>query len=455
MASKAGPSVKPFIETRWADGLRGIASLFVVASHITLCFARSVIPPSISTDGPSRLFQNPFLRLIGQGNAAVSVFLVLLGFVNSLKAIQLIRSGCVQEAVSTLSIGAFRRTGRLMLPATAATFISFICCEIGLYGLARRSDAYWIMTTAATPSTSVFQAIKSVSWEMVAVWIVGENKYDQPQWALAHLFKGSFFIYMVLLATANATPAFRLTALTILYAWGWIAGDTIVRPNIFAGMILAELSYLPPPKKSRIASILPFFAVTLGLYLCSFPNQFADQARWSRQLEQLGHRIFPKNAAMGRAWPNLGAQLLCFGVMYSPQMRQVLSHKWLHWIGGLSFAIYLLHGMLMRTVLAWIVFGPNALLGVTVPGKLANGADGQVVPQPGDAVIAFLLPIFFAILLFVCSLWNRFVEPYFGYATSWLESFARSFGKNQWPFNSLNSTQGGEKGILPTTIRKD
>ncbi|KAM5477422.1 hypothetical protein McanCB56680_007392 [Microsporum canis] len=454
MASKAGPLAKPFIETRWADGLRGIAALFVVASHITLCFARSVIPPSISTDGPRRLFQNPFLRLIGQGNAAVSVFLVLLGFVNSLKTIQLIRSGCVQDAVSTLSIGAFRRTGRLMLPASAATLISFMLCELGLYGLARRSDAYWIMTTAAAPSTSIFQGIKSVSWELIAVWIVGENKYDQPQWALAHLFKGSFFIYMVLLATANATPAFRLTALGILYAWGWIAGDTIVRPNVFAGMILAELTYLPPPKKSKITTILPYFIVTLGLYLCSYPDRFADQARWSRELEQLGRIIFPKNAAMGRAWPNLGAQLLCFGVMYSPQMRHVLSHKWLHWIGGLSFSIYLLHGMLMRTVLAWLVFGPNALLGVTKPGKLANGTDGQVVPQPGDLIVACTIPVFLAIMLFVGSLWNRFVEPYFGYATSSLESFAKSFGKNQWPFNSMNLMQNGEKSILPT-VRKD
>ncbi|EGD95170.1 hypothetical protein TESG_02662 [Trichophyton tonsurans CBS 112818] len=370
MASKAGPLAKPFIDTRWADGLRGIAALFVVASHVTLCFARSVMPPSISTDGPRRLFQNPYLRLIGQGNAAVSVFLVLLGFVNSLKTIQLIRSGCHQDA----------------------------------------------------PLYSV-QGIKSVAWEMIAVWIVGENRYDQPQWALAHLFKGSFFIYMVLLATASATPAFRLIALSILYAWGWIAGDTIVRPNVFAGMILAELTYLPTPKKSKVTTVLPYLVVALGLYLCSFPDRFADQAQWSRQLEQLGRIIFPKNAAMGRAWPNIGAQLLCFAVMYSPQMRHFLSHKWLHWIGSLSFALYLLHGMLMP------------------------------IRAAGDLTVACLLPVFFAILLFVCTLWNRFVEPYFGFATAGLESFAKSFCRNQWPFNSLNSMPNGEKSILPTTRR--
>ncbi|EZF31753.1 hypothetical protein TMEN_6256 [Trichophyton mentagrophytes] len=453
MASKAGPLAKPFIDTRWADGLRGIAALFVVASHVTLCFARSVMPPSISTDGPRRLFQNPYLRLIGQGNAAVSVFLVLLGFVNSLKTIQLIRSGCHQDALSTLSVGAFRRTGRLMLPATAATLVSFSLCNLGLYGLARSSDAYWTMTTAAAPSSTILEGIKSVAWEMIAVWIVGENRYDQPQWALAHLFKGSFFIYMVLLATASATPAFRLIALSILYAWGWIAGDTIVRPNVFAGMILAELTYLPTPKKSKVTTVLPYLVVALGLYLCSFPDRFADQAQWSRQLEQLGRIIFPKNAAMGRAWPNIGAQLLCFAVMYSPQMRHFLSHKWLHWIGSLSFALYLLHGMLMRTVLVWLVFGPNYLLGITKPGKLADGTDGQVVPQPGDLTVACLLPVFFAILLFVCTLWNRFVEPYFGYATAGLESFAKSFCRNQWPFNSLNSMPNGEKSILPTTRR--
>lgn len=208
------------------QGLRGIASLLVVSSHTTLCFARSVVPPSLGQDGPVNLFQRPFLRLIGQGNAAVAIFFILLGFVNSIKTIQLSRAGYTQDAVSSLGTGLFRRTGRLVFPAALMTAVSWLCCQSGLYNLARRTDAYWLQVTSASTSSSWSEAFRSLGWEVVATWVVGENYYDQPQWALFYLFKGSLYIYLVLLATTHITPPFRLAAEVLLYMWSWISNDS-------------------------------------------------------------------------------------------------------------------------------------------------------------------------------------------------------------------------------------
>ncbi|KAK2738378.1 hypothetical protein FQN57_007055 [Myotisia sp. PD_48] len=445
---KSAPPIKPFIDTRWADGLRGIASLFVVASHITLCFARSVVPPATSRDGPSRPFQRPYLRLIGQGNAAVAVFFVLLGFVNSLKTIQLSRSGRVSDGLLALSTASFRRTSRLVFPAAIVTIISWFCCQIGLYGLSRKSDAYWLQATTPEPSASWFEAFKSLGWELIATWVKADNKYDQPQWALPHLFLGSLYIYMVLLATANATPAFRLAAEVALWFWGWVARDSIIQPNVYAGMILAELSFLPPPKRSsNLVKVLPFCGVALGLYLCSYPDSFAEYAPWSRQLQQLGLNIFPKHAMLGRVWPNLGAQVLCFSVMYSPHMRQVLSTAWLKWLGGLSFSIYLLHGPLMRTVLAWVVFGPRSILESTpVTGETTVDSSGPI-PQPGDLSIALRIPVFLFILLFVARTWNKRVEPYLATATINLGKFSQSFAKDVPRFHDAKLV---DREVLPS-----
>jgi hypothetical protein len=75
------------------------------------------------------------------------MFFILLGFVNSLKPLQLARSGAVSEALGSLSTGAFRRTGRLVFPATLVTFLTWLVCQFGAFQLARRVDAFWLRST--------------------------------------------------------------------------------------------------------------------------------------------------------------------------------------------------------------------------------------------------------------------------------------------------------------------
>ncbi|KAL1969616.1 hypothetical protein VTN77DRAFT_8169 [Rasamsonia byssochlamydoides] len=71
---------------------------------------------------------------------------------------------------------------------------------------------------------------------------------------------------------------FRLCAEVVLYMWCWAVGDAIVGINMFAGMILAELSLIPRSKpKSTIANVIPYLFAILGLYLCSFPDSFYNR----------------------------------------------------------------------------------------------------------------------------------------------------------------------------------
>ncbi|KAJ5883095.1 uncharacterized protein N7473_009981, partial [Penicillium subrubescens] len=74
-------------------GVRRIASVFIVLSHLTPCFAEYIEWPARGKDGPIRLFQYPILRLLGEGQFFVSIFFVLLGFTNSISVIRLSNSG--------------------------------------------------------------------------------------------------------------------------------------------------------------------------------------------------------------------------------------------------------------------------------------------------------------------------------------------------------------------------
>lgn len=220
--------------------------------------------------------------------------------------------------------------------------------------------------------------------------------------------------------------------------------------NVFAGMIMAELSVPNPPEpRSFLGRVLPYPFAVLGLYLCSFPDQYYEQVAWSRQLWQIGLAIFPQNISMGRYFAGLGAQILCFSVLHSPSMRHALSNRYLLWLGGISFPLYLLHGPLMRSVMTYLLFGRAAL--TFQPATLEDGTPDpeSLIPVPSFFTLWLLLPIFFTFLLVVVKWWSVRVEPYFGTATNQLENFARSWGKG-----GLSGSPMQNGGLLPTAVAR-
>lgn len=197
-------------------------------SHLTMAFARYIVRPADGENGPSQWMQRPILRLVGQGVAWVACFIILSGFVNSLKPIKLARQGNVDTALSNLAVSAFRRTFRLFLPATTATIISWFVCQFGAYETARQSDAYWLYITSPSQSYSWGTAIEDLIRAIRNTWLFNpDNPYDQPQWALLYLLEGSFICFAALLATINLTPRFRVMALTICWFWSWNWGIRI------------------------------------------------------------------------------------------------------------------------------------------------------------------------------------------------------------------------------------
>ncbi|KAI9737035.1 MAG: hypothetical protein M1834_000625 [Cirrosporium novae-zelandiae] len=430
MTSAAGSHSTPLRDSSWADGLRGLASLGVVSSHLVLCFALFLIPPA--TEGGTHIFQRPFFRLIVQGTAWVAIFFILMGFVNSLKPVKQSRAAQTDAALAALANSSFRRTSRLVMPATAATLLSWTLCQLGAYSVAQQADAYWMRSTAPLPSPSFSAAVIDFFKAILSTWTDAENPYDQPQWALLYLFKGSVLIFMTLLATINTTPKWRVFAEIGLYSWSWYMGDCLVGMNVYAGMILAELSMNPitvkPPKELDIFTI-PL--AIIGLFLCSFPTEYADTSNWSSFLMWLGMFIFPAGGDQGRFWSGIGAQLLCLAVLFSPTLKRLLTHPFLMWLGASSFPIYLLHGPLVRSLLAWMTFGVGAMnFHPQPPPPTPEGEEPpppQYIPMPPGWTLCVILPAFAIALLSLCHVWTMRIEPLFGKATKRFEDIC--YGK--------------------------
>lgn len=116
-------------DTRYLDGVRGIAAMVVVFQHMTQHYYTSIF---LAGD---QLIQLPFIRLLISGQFAVHVFFILSGFVLSIGPLTSAHSGRHDHVLNTLPSRIFRRPLRLMLPLLPIVVATSLLIELGwLYG---------------------------------------------------------------------------------------------------------------------------------------------------------------------------------------------------------------------------------------------------------------------------------------------------------------------------------
>ena len=205
----------------------------------------------------------------------------------------------------------------------------------------------------------------------------------------------------------------------------------MVGVDVFAGIMLAELHHSEWPL--RLSEFSVFFTLPMtvaALVLMSFPSEFHTWAAWSKFLLTWFWKVSPENAELSRFWPTIGAQLLCLTIVLSPHMRRGLSHRWLLWLGKISFPLYLLHGSFMRSVLSWLLFARQDLTEM----EERVGDQTYIVmryPLPSMATFIIVMPIFFVIVFSAAHIWTVKVEPHFGVITKRAEDLM--FGKKERP----------------------
>ena len=189
---------------------------------------------------------------------------------------------------------------------------------------------------------------------------------------------------------------------------------------------MAELTYYPEVQdfvESRpvLTSLLTSMSIFLGLISISYPEDHPEWAVWSKAMLNLGHYIFPRGSEYARFYPALGAQLICYGVMFNKTARAIFSSSWPCFFGRVSFAVYLIHAPLIRTILTWGLWGMS-----TRPPSPGKNKDGHQIAQPwtpmGSKWVAFaLIPLYYIILYRLALLWVAHVDPLCGRITNWVE----------------------------------
>lgn len=201
------------------QGLRGVTSVLVIATHIARALDFPLFWPADYKNGPPRLLQLPYLRIPWQGRIGVPIFAFLTGFVCAYKPVKLAyQQGNQPAALKSVARSAFRRPPRLILPALIATFISFIMSVLGGYTAANRCDSHWVRFDAPDP-LPFGENIKRLINTSITTWTNTENLYDRHQWAMRPLLIGAFQVYIVLAATIGMRFKYRMLVhvLMVLY----------------------------------------------------------------------------------------------------------------------------------------------------------------------------------------------------------------------------------------------
>jgi peptidoglycan/LPS O-acetylase OafA/YrhL len=210
----------PFIK-----GLRGLASLLVVTTHLARAFDPDLFLPASSENGVPRLLQRPFVRVFLQGRIGVSIFSLVTGYVCALKPIRQARSGNIEGALVGVAKSAFRRIPRIVLPTTIATCITWFLCQFGVFQVAKHTNSAWLSYTAPDMSPYITDAVRSLWFNVIETWVYGRNMYDPNHWNLQPLLRGSMLVYISVFATIYMQPKYRMMASLAQWVYYYIGSD--------------------------------------------------------------------------------------------------------------------------------------------------------------------------------------------------------------------------------------
>jgi len=394
---------------KWVDGLRGMASALVVVKHVGIAFFPYLVWPSASAKEAPIVLQWPFIRVLFQGRIGVAIFCMVTGYVCALKPIKCFLQDNHNAAYAAMTKSAVRRVPRLVLPVAIIIFLSAIATQLGAFETANHCDGYGLIPTSPNRRDTLFEAISAMLHDILRVWTHGSSEYGPELWTMMPILKGAFWVYVFLVTTARVQQRWRMIIALSMAMFRWASNDPFFGMQFFFGVFLADLQNLDAGSFTKLQSwsvgpvrgAMSIFFLVVGLYIASLPDKHHDWQPWSLALHNFLASILPAEPDFPRFSSGIGLDLIAIGLHLSPMARTILSNKFFLWLGRMSFAVYLLHNQLLRSVLCWMVYG-------------------FTLPKEGEPLLTFtsapklfaVLPIYVGLVYGSAHLWTTHVDAW-------------------------------------------
>ncbi|EMD63669.1 hypothetical protein GGP41_005688 [Bipolaris sorokiniana] len=444
LSLRQASKTKPIRPTAWLDGLRGFAALLVYLHHHQLWAhgerGNSVFENAYGYEGKHYFAALPFVRIFfSGGHFAVAVFFVISGYVLSLKSLRMIQDGHAVSAADSIGSALFRRWLRLYLPVVAITLaLMSIRQWSGLWvDLQPMEDTYW------KELIKWYHMFKNYSFVFSTEIYGFATQFHAHVWSIPIEFKGSIIIYTALSALSRCTKNSRLCCEAALIFYFLYIADGYYGAMFISGMLLCDLDLLAQQDKlPRLFSALAnfkefifFHMFVFSLYLSGVPSYDVSEADRAAFLTKSPGWIWLSHlkpqAVFDAKWFYLfwAAFFAVAAVPRLPWLKQFFETRFCQYLGRVSFALYLVHG-----VVIWIVADRlYALVGLTRSAH-AEGIPEWVnkFPLPANGPLGLelafwlLQPILLSITLYFAEVVTRLVDEPSVKFTNWLYKKALS-----------------------------
>ncbi|KAI1741285.1 acyltransferase family-domain-containing protein [Xylaria scruposa] len=335
--------------TEYLDGVRGVASLIVFILH----WSHNSYP-SVNSGwgykGNTSFWLLPFIRLVFSGAAMVAVFFVVSGFVLTHRFIQRMYKLEYNELFSGLTSLTFRRAIRLYLPSFASSTLAFICVCLGLVSVPSKVDGKRFHHSFHAYLDYLDAESNPWGWDAEFYGF-----YNPQLWSIAVEFRGSMVVFLLTLGLAKSRASVRMIVelFVLIHSFAHKRWDVAL---FVAGMMLAEMevwvSRRASLSKTKLVNFVLVFTLILGLYLCGYPRDGATSTpgyMWSQN-------VWPYTAYRRRFWLAIGAILSVGTLVFLPTLQVLFMTRPARYLGRISFALYLVHGLGNRTIGKWLIY---------------------------------------------------------------------------------------------------
>ncbi|KAL6247407.1 hypothetical protein RBB50_005753 [Rhinocladiella similis] len=406
-------NARPTSKVTSLDGLRGLACLFVFHAHYAYSFGNCLeeAPPVILS---TRFMYQPFMSLLWSGIAMVDVFFFISGYVLVSKPLRLLYAHNTSTALSSISSAVFRRAFRLYIPSMAMILIASIMAGLGLFDAGNnfynmRHDDVKGPQEQPPPrlpslTAQIYSGLKdcyrlmdnTIPWGKANFPYESEDAarpsgivYDRHLWTIPVEFRCSMLVFVILLATARIRRKWRL-CVHVAFLFNCLFTERYPESLFIAGMLLAEVDTSHRHKSNSSTtwsssgsklydddggklpgtsnhSRLSFTRVNTtitcsrdlvalvmfvpGLYLLSVPPEGPEQyPGFAGLVSMVPEYIWAKDRFI-RA---IGAVMTTWPVANSPIIARLFTNWFAAYLGQISFALYLVHGSLIKSVWYWL-----------------------------------------------------------------------------------------------------
>ncbi|RYP43007.1 hypothetical protein DL770_011890 [Monosporascus sp. CRB-9-2] len=171
----------------------------------------------------------------------------------------------------------------------------------------------------------------------------------------------ALFLLVVALARTCAPVRLAVESFLVIHCFGHKRWDIAL---FIAGMLLAELEVMLPRKpqsrsKRRLVNMLLFATLLLDIFFSGYPrdgNTKTPGYMWSKH-------VWTYTAYRRRFWLAMGAILIVGPMAFLPGAQALFLTRPARYLGRISFALYLVHGLGNRTIGTWLVSISWGLIG--------------------------------------------------------------------------------------------